>query len=132
MPKAILCLDDEPMILNSIRGELQRSFSGEFDLEIAESADEALEILEQQSALGLEVVAVVSDWLMPGMKGDEFLAVVHHRWPQVARLLLTGFADQETVRLALAHNHAACCLSKPWSSSELALAIRKAITDRAA
>ena len=42
-------------------------------------------------------IIIVSDWLMPGMKGDEFLIQVHQKFPHIVKVLLTGQADSEAI-----------------------------------
>ena len=69
----ILCVDDEPIIRDSLLQQLKGSFHGEYDCETAEDAAEALAVIEEVVDEGNDLVVIVSDWLMPGMKGDEFL-----------------------------------------------------------
>ncbi len=73
----ILCVDDETVILESLQEQISRHFGKQFLYEAAESAEEALEILEDLTDEGVKIVVIVSDWLMPGMRGDEFLVKVH-------------------------------------------------------
>ena len=55
---------------------------------------------------------IISDWLMPGMKGDELLIRIHELFPKVVKIMLTGQADEVAVNRAkeLANLH--CCLYK--------------------
>ena len=65
--KAILCVDDEAIILLSVKQELQSHFRERFIYETALSAKEALVIIDELSAEGIVFILVISDWLMPGM-----------------------------------------------------------------
>ena len=80
MRPVIICVDDEKLILDSLKGQLQHKFTAECNLEIAESAEEALELLDELMEDEIEVPLVISDQIMPGMKGDELL--VRIQWNQ--------------------------------------------------
>ena len=64
---------DEKIILTSLRDQLENYFGDRYLYEFAESADEALEVIGELHLQALEILIIVSDWLMPGMNGDEFL-----------------------------------------------------------
>ena len=71
--KAIVCVDDEAIIVLSLKQELQNRLGDEYIYESAMSAEEALQVIEELSGDDVCVILVISDWLMPGIKGDEFL-----------------------------------------------------------
>ncbi len=116
---AILCVDDERMILQSLELQLSEHFRNKHMLEFAESAEEGLEILENLSDCGVKVLAIVSDWLMPGMKGDEFLITAHKRFPYIIKIMLTGFADEKALEKVRKEADLYTCIRKPWTSEEL-------------
>lgn len=117
--KAILCVDDEDIILTSLKDQLQRRFKDRYTYEFAESADEAMEVVEELNEEGLHVLIIVSDWLMPGMKGDEFLIRIHERFPKIVTVMLTGQADDEAIERTRKHANLHRCLHKPWNEEEL-------------
>jgi CheY-like chemotaxis protein len=120
MKKAvILCVDDEKVILDSLKIQIKKAFEDQYLYEAAESADEAIEIVEELQSLDVPILVIVSDWLMPGMKGDEFLIKVHQKFPRIVKIMLTGQADAQAIEKvnALADLHV--CLSKPWDSQDL-------------
>ncbi len=117
---AILCVDDEQVILDSLKEQLKRRFGSEYMYEAAESAEEALEILEELYADSVKVLIIVSDWLMPEMKGDEFLIKVHQKFPEIVTVMLTGQADDEAIERAKKDANLSYCLRKPWTEEELA------------
>ncbi len=120
MPKpVILCVDDERVILESLRTQLKNAFGDQYLYETAESADEALELIDELQDESADVIVIVSDWLMPRVRGDEFLIQVHQKFPKVVKVMLTGQADQAAVQRALEHANLHRCLSKPWHSEEL-------------
>ncbi|HSF72919.1 MAG TPA: response regulator, partial [Microcoleus sp.] len=114
----ILCVDDEPDILNTLKIQLKKEFKNDYFYELAESGDEALDLLEdfQEKA---QVIVVVSDWLMPGIKGDELLIKVHQKYPKIIKVMLTGQADAAAVQRAVEEADLYCCLYKPWQSKDL-------------
>ncbi len=117
--RVILCVDDEGIVLNSLRDQLMRHFGDKYVYECAESADEALEVIDDLSAGEADILLIVSDWLMPGMKGDEFLIRVHRRFPGIVKIMLTGHADENAVRRARKEAALHRCLPKPWSEEDL-------------
>lgn len=117
--KAILCVDDEEIILTSLRDQLQNHFGDQYMYEFAESAGEALEVIEELDQKGLEILIIVSDWLMPGMKGDEFLMRIHQQYPQIVKVMLTGQANLEAIERTQQNANLYRCLYKPWSEAEL-------------
>ncbi|KKD39886.1 response regulator [Limnoraphis robusta] len=128
MPKpVILCVDDEPVVLDSLKIQLKNAFRDTYGYEMAESSDEAWEILEELSEDNTNVVVIVSDWLMPGMKGDEFLIKVHQKFPNVLKIMLTGQADMEAIQQAIEQANLYRCLSKPWNSEELIATIQSGL-----
>ncbi len=72
----IVCVDDEKIVLDSLRKELRTAFNNEIIVEIAESGDEALELIREHNLEGNDVPIIVCDYIMPGMKGDELLIEV--------------------------------------------------------
>ena len=76
LESAIICVDDEVTILESLKEQLKRTFGDRYIYEVAESADEAWEIIEELKADNINIILIVSDWLMPKTKGDEFLIEV--------------------------------------------------------
>ena len=62
----LLCVDDEIIVLTALKDQLRRAFGSSFVIEIAESAEEALDLLDELSEQGHTLLVIVSDWLMPG------------------------------------------------------------------
>ncbi|WP_365671297.1 response regulator [Okeania sp. SIO3I5] len=97
--------------------------------EFAETADEALEIIDELEEAGTNIFAIVSDWLIPGIKGDEFLIRVHNKYPQIITVMLTGQADIVSVERVKKEANLYCYLTKPWNHQELVSTIEKAQID---
>ena len=119
----LLCVDDEPIVLTALRDQLRRAYGTEYVIDVAESAEEALELLDELAGEGHRLLVIVSDWLMPGMKGDEFLVQAHRRFPTVVKILLSGQAEQAAVDRARREAGLHEFLAKPWNAQELVKAI---------
>ncbi|MCW6049816.1 response regulator [Microcoleus sp. A2-C5] len=124
----ILCVDDEPVVLKSLKTQLKSAFGNAYLYEIAENPAEALELIDELNEDEISIVLIVSDWLMPGMKGDEFLIRVHQKFPKIVKIMLTGQADEQAVKRAFDEANLHRCLQKPWSESELIEAIKTALS----
>ncbi|NET44991.1 response regulator [Okeania sp. SIO2B3] len=124
---AILCVDDETVILETLQEQISRHFGDQFVYEAAESAEEALEILEELDEEGVKIVVIVSDWLMPGMRGDEFLVQVHQQFGDIKTIMLTGQADELAIQRAKKEANLYSCIYKPWREAELIKIITTAL-----
>jgi CheY-like chemotaxis protein len=124
---AILFVDDEKVILESLKEQLKRRFGSQYLYEAAESAEEAWEIIEELHTDEVKVLIIVSDWLMPEMKGDEFLIKVHQKFPEIVTVMLTGQADEAAIDRAKKEANLYCCLRKPWTEDELAQVITSSL-----
>ncbi len=129
MPKpVILCVDDEVVVLNSLKIQLKKEFGDAYLYEVAENADEALEIIEEiQKEDESDILVIVSDWLMPGIKGDEFLIRVHHKYPKIVKVMLTGQADEVAIERVKKQANLHRCLYKPWDGKELVETIKSGL-----
>jgi CheY-like chemotaxis protein len=124
----ILCVDDEKVILKSLKAQLKSAFGNAYIYEIAENPADALELINEFNDDEISIILIVSDWLMPGMKGDEFLVRVHQKFPKIVKIMLTGQADEEAVKRAFEEANLHRCLQKPWSESELIETIKTALS----
>lgn len=118
-PATLLFVDDEPSILSALR----RLFRPEgYRILLAESGAAALELLAREP-----VDLVVSDMRMPGMDGARLLQAVRQRWPDVGRLLLTGYADIGSTMAAINEGEIQRYIAKPWDDQELLQAVHEGV-----
>ncbi len=117
-PFYILCVDDEKAILDTLHRQISRAFGNTVAVEIAESVEEAWEIIEEY-ADEYELAVVVTDWLMPVTRGDKFLVELHRRYPHVAKIMLSGQADTKAIENARVNGGLNAYLSKPWNKNML-------------
>ena len=106
----VLCVDDEPNILRSLRWLLQK----EFDVEVASSGQDGLAMLRKS-----DYDVVVSDQRMPGMMGSEFLREVRKLSPGSMRILLTGYSDMQAILRSVNEGEVFRFINKPWVAQEL-------------
>jgi signal transduction histidine kinase len=122
----IICVDDERNVLLILRNQLMHFFS-DCKIEIAESGDEALEVIEEILSNGEDVALVIADQIMPKMKGDEFLIELHHRHPQILKVMLTGQANVEDIGNVVNRGNLYRFISKPWDETDLRLTVVEAL-----
>lgn len=126
--KAIVCVDDESIILDSLGEQIKNIFGDEYLYESAENAEEGLEVIEELAHEDVDVLVIVSDWLMPGKKGDEFLIEVHKKFPRIVKVMLTGQADEEAINNAIKNAELHAYISKPWSAGDLERVIKTGLS----
>jgi two-component system probable response regulator PhcQ len=119
MQHKVLIVDDE----STIRDLLKDALSNEpYGIMSASSAEEALPILARE-----QVDVVVSDEIMPGMSGSEFLAIVRQKYPDTIRIILTGHASLESAIRAINEGEIYRFFTKPCNVFDLAITIRQAL-----
>jgi putative two-component system response regulator len=127
----ILCVDDEAIILSSLKVELRNEFGKEMDIEIALSGADALELADELAAEGREPALAISDQRMPEMDGSEFLIRLKRKFPDTQCIMLTGYSEVDAIKRAINEAGLFRFISKPWSSLDLKLAARQAVEHRA-
>ncbi|UWU46884.1 PAS domain S-box-containing protein [Limnospira platensis C1] len=123
----ILCVDDEPMILDTLRRLLRRTLGGKYRFECAGSGSEGIKLAQELIEAGEELAVVISDYMMPGLRGDEVLKAIHHLSPNTMNIMLTGHADIDGVFNAIQYAKLYRYISKPWENEDLTLTITEAI-----
>ncbi|MBX2847772.1 MAG: response regulator [Acidiferrobacterales bacterium] len=106
----VLFVDDEPRVTSALKAIFRR----EYEVAIANSGAEALEVLAKQ-----QFDVIVSDQRMPGMLGNELLAEVFKLYPQTMRILLTGFMDKQAIVDSINDGEVYRFINKPWRNDEM-------------
>jgi type II secretory ATPase GspE/PulE/Tfp pilus assembly ATPase PilB-like protein/FixJ family two-component response regulator/RNA polymerase subunit RPABC4/transcription elongation factor Spt4 len=115
----LLFVDDEDGVLRALR----RIFIDEnYEILTAESAEKALALLEKQT-----VHLVVSDHRMPGMTGAQLLKEIKQKWPDTIRIMLTGYADVQSIMGAVKEGAVFKFITKPWNDEDLRLTVSLAL-----
>ena len=123
----IVCVDDEPMILYSLKVELKKILGRKYVVESAESGGEAIEIIEELLEDNIDIPLVISDYIMPQMKGDELLQRIHAIAAKTLKVMLTGQASIEAVVNAINSAKLYRYMGKPWDHDDLKLTVTEAI-----
>src|ERR1700730_14213990 len=119
----IICVDDEEGILTALRQQLGARFGDECMIEVAQSAKDALELVDELRRDGEPLAVMIADQIMPGMKGVELLEEVHKRSPGTTKILLTGQAGLDAVVAAINRAGLNRYIPKPWDEPDLRLAV---------
>lgn len=115
----LLFVDDEENVLSA----LKRIFMEEnYTILTATSAVNALAIMEERS-----VQLVISDHRMPGMTGSEMLKRIKDSWPDTIRIMLTGYADVNSIMGAVKDGAVYKFITKPWNDEDLRLTVSLAL-----
>jgi signal transduction histidine kinase len=125
--QTILCVDDEEIILEALQEQLDSCLGDEFNIETADSGEDALEFFHELLNDGQQVPVIISDYIMPGMKGDQLLKEVHKLAPDSLKILLTGQASIEGISNAINNAQLYRYIAKPWDKDDLVLTVREAI-----
>ena len=116
---AILTVDDEKIILDSVRSQLERNFQNQYFLEFAESAEEAMEVTGSLITEGISMLLVISDYQLEGMKGDEFAALIKGKFPTIHVAIITGHMGELLSKELIEAKIVMKVIQKPWSDDEL-------------
>lgn len=115
----VLCVDDEQNILSALKRLLRK---GGYNLLVASSGAEGLEILKDN-----DVQLVMCDQRMPGMNGTEFLARVKEEYPDIIRVILSGYTEVDAITDSINKGHVYKFFLKPWNDESLRLEIKQAL-----
>lgn len=115
----LLVVDDEPDNLDL----LYRTFYRQFRVLRAESGHVALDVLTQHP----DVAVIISDQRMPGMSGTEFLRQTAVQYPNIMRIILTGYTDVEDLVGAINQGKVFKYVTKPWEASDLKMVVTQAL-----
>jgi len=115
--RALLIVDDEVDVLESLRHQFHRTYR----VLTASSGQAAIDLMREN-----EVHLILSDQRMPGMSGDVFLSQARRMQPDAVRMLFTGYADIQAVINAVNEGHIFRYILKPWDTVELEGVIRQA------
>ncbi len=125
--QVILCVDDEMVVIKSLKVELQEAIGNNYLVEIAQGGKEALELIEELQEDKYEIILIICDYIMPDIKGDELLREIHVILPKSLKIMLTGQADIGAVGNAIKYAQLYRYITKPWHSEDLILTVKEAI-----
>jgi PAS domain S-box-containing protein len=118
---AVLIVDDDRVVLHTMQDQLSRE---SYRVAAISNVAEALQRIRIER-FGI----IMADQFMPETPGVEFLRICRETQPLSARMIITGTASSPGVDEAIARGDAFRVLRKPWTRSDLTLALNQA-TDR--
>jgi DNA-binding NtrC family response regulator len=124
---AILCVDDEKIVTDTLVSQIRLAFGAQFLLLQAGGVDEAFEVIEELKEDGVDLKMIISDWLMPPHRGDQFLKIINETWPEIKLVMLSGQADEDAVERVKKLSSLVAYIRKPWEKEEVSLLIKKHI-----
>jgi DNA-binding NtrC family response regulator len=126
MEAAILAVDDDIMVLNALRMQLERNFK-EYVLEFAQNVDEAIEVIDQLRGNSIKLIVIVSDWVMPLKNGDVLAKYVKSIDENVKVVVLSGKLEESKVESYITSNTIDKVIMKPWDEANLMDTIKSVI-----
>ena len=112
--KAILIIDDEFIILESLRIQISRLLPESILLEVASSGDESIQLIDEFYEKGQDLALVISDYHLDDAKGTDILKHAVSKFPEVQKVILTGQADTEQINDFKTHYGLDALFTKPW------------------
>ncbi len=124
---AIICVDDDEFVLNSLGEQLTRSFGQDYVIEMASSGEDALALIAELETKGIDIPLVISDQIMPRMKGDQLLTQIHALYPKPLKIMLTGQVDPDAIVNVVNAAKLYRYITKPWDETDLILTVKEAL-----
>ena len=125
----VLCVDDNVDVLNALRRQLRAGLGPGTRVLLADHAPLALERLRSLLADGESRIVLISDWLMPGMRGDQFVAEASEASGSLPTVVLSGHITEEATQALQQHPHVLGILPKPWDEDELLALLTSALRE---
>ena len=116
---AVLIVDDESALIEPIVMAMESCYQ----VESANSVEEA------EMRLGLERFdLIISDHLMPGEMGLDFLTRMRERYPAMKRILMTGYINPELISRSMQVAGLSACILKPMTPREVLAEVQRALS----
>lgn len=107
----VLCVDDEENILKTLKRTLHKE---KYNLYFATSGKKALEICQNN-----QIHLIICDYKMPEMTGCQVLSIIKNKYPNIIRIILSGYSDIEFIMSAINEGSVHKYLLKPWDNNDL-------------
>ncbi len=122
--KNILIIDDELIILHSLKIQLERELVNTHFIEAASSGEEAIELINEMFENKTPLFMVISDYNLDDMKGTQALKHALDLFPDVKKVIMSGQLDEEEIRNFDSNYGLDLRLGKPWDIYELLVIIK--------
>jgi CheY-like chemotaxis protein len=121
--RVVLCVDDNNEVLQSLRRQLRAGLDGAARVELSNNAERAMERLQALVETNRSGLVIVSDWLMPGLRGDQFVKQVREQFGDIPVVVLSGHITIEAKEALSAMPQVVEILPKPWAEGDLLQAV---------
>jgi len=125
--KVMLFVDDDLIMVKLLKNTLSATYKDEFLYATALTAIEALNDIEKFYGAGVEVALIITDWLMPEMKGDEFVLKVYENHPEIKTIMISGYASPQIIENICEKLKLSAFITKPWDVNILISEINKCL-----
>ena len=126
--RTILLIDDEFIILESLRIQLSRILDDSINLEVASSGEESYALIDEFHSTGVELLMIISDFNLEDVKGTEILSYAHQKYPNSKKIILTGQAETRLIEEFDNSIGLYAKFNKPWEFEEVKDSILKALS----
>lgn len=123
----ILIVDDEPMILETLRMELSERMEQDVAIITATNGDEALSIIQMEMEQGNYPAVAIVDYLMQPMKGSDLLIAIEKLSPGTQKIMLTGQADLQAVKQVMCSVRLYRYMEKPWQPIDMEMTVLQSL-----
>jgi len=127
MKSTIICVDDEQIVLKSLKTELKELLHNDFFIELAESGEEAITLFKDIQENDGDVAVIITDYVMPGMNGYQLLDRIQSLSPATEKIMLTGRATTEGIIKTINATQLFRFIAKPWDKPFLRATVNEAI-----
>ena len=124
---SIICVDDDRLVLVGLRDQLSQVIGYDYELELAETGEETLEIFEERLADGEQIPLIICDQNLPDILGSELLSKIHQVSPNTRKVLLTGGTQADAIIQAINSASLYRYIPKPWDAADLILTVKEAL-----
>jgi len=123
----IVCVENEPKVLSALKNQLLESFSSTHEVETAENAVKAIEVVEDLIEKNNIIEMVITDQRLPHMTGNEFLVKVHDQLPETIKILIGEHDDIEDAKISPDNKIISKYIERPWDKQHLKESIAQLI-----
>ncbi|WP_319476953.1 response regulator [Marispirochaeta aestuarii] len=124
MRKAIVCVDDEAILLMGMKAVLEWAFGERFIYRTVCNALEVSGLLEGLQEKGIEIALLVTDLNMPDMRGDVLLEKIWEQNFRIPAIVVTGEADLYQTKLLVKKGIVKAVIKKPWKNMDFISTLR--------
>lgn len=115
----LLCVDDEMILLKSLEYELEDFFKNKIEIVTAQNPEDAKELIQELMHEQRSIFLIITDHHMGIYDGVEFLKEISNEYPQIQKILLTGYKIQAIEKELKNDFHIHAIIEKPWSTTEI-------------